>query len=85
MYHAIMEISSKPPCRFGEALVELRSSLGLTQYKLAQLSGVSQRYLNYLEHGVKEPRATMIIKLALAMGITPGMLLDLMYEKTKKQ
>lgn len=71
-----METPKHPPCPFGKILVETRSSLGITQYQLAKLSGVNARYLNYLEHGAKEPRLSMIIKLARAMGISAGSMVD---------
>ncbi len=76
MYHAGMEKPEKPPSSFGKILVETRRSLGITQYQLAKLSGVNERYLNYLEHGVKEPRLSMIIKLARSMGISAGIMVD---------
>ena len=71
-----MEKSEKPPSSLGKILVETRRSLGITQYQLAKLSGVNERYLNYLEHGVKEHRLSMIIKLARAMGIPAGTMVD---------
>ncbi len=71
-----MEKLKKPPCPFGKILVQTRASLGITQYQLAKLSGVNERYLNYLEHGMKEPRLSMIIKLARAMGISAGIMVD---------
>lgn len=76
MYHQGMEKSERPPTSFGKVLVETRRALGITQYQLAKLSGVNERYLNYLEHGVKEPRLSMIIKLARAMGISAGTMVD---------
>lgn len=76
MYHANMEKSEKSLSPFGKILVETRKSLGIIQYQLAKLSGVNERYLNYLEHGAKEPRLSMIIKLARAMGISAGTMVD---------
>lgn len=68
--------TSKPPCLFGATLVEARKRLGITQYRLAKLSGISERYLNFLEHGTVEPRVTMVIRIGAALDIDPGELLN---------
>lgn len=65
-------ISAQNISYFGDILVETRKRLGISQYKLAQLSGISDRYLNFLEHGRVEPRISMVIRLAVALGIPPG-------------
>lgn len=61
---------------FGRALVRVRTRLGISQYQLAKLSGISEEYLNKLENGKREPRAAMIIRLGRALGIAPGELID---------
>ena len=48
---------NSPPCPFGELLLRLRKERGISQYALSRTSGISERYLSYLEHGVFEPRA----------------------------
>lgn len=65
-------IPAKNICYFGDILVETRKRLGISQYRLAQLSGISDRYLNFLEHGRVEPRIGMVIRLATALGVPPG-------------
>lgn len=69
------------PCAFGPVLVEMRTRLGVSQYELARRSGLSERHLNYLEHGKREPRPSTIILIARALGIRPGLLLDAMAER----
>lgn len=70
------KVSPKPPCRFGQVLVNTRKNLGISQYRLAKLSGISERYLNFLEHGTVEPRVTMVIRLGEALGVAPGDLVN---------
>lgn len=78
--------TSKPPCLFGATLVEARKRLGITQYRLAKLSGISERYLNFLEHGTVEPRVTMVIRIGAALDIDPGELLsDMALKMTNQQ
>lgn len=54
----------------------MRTRLGISQYQLAKISGISEEYLNKLENGKREPRAAMIIRLGRAMGIAPGELIN---------
>lgn len=68
--------SSKKTCLFGEVLVATRKRLKISQYKLANLSGISERYLNFLEHGKVEPRIMTVIRIANALGIPPGDLVN---------
>ena len=76
----------KSPCLFGAVLVQTRKRLGITQYRLAQLSGISERYLNFLEHGTVEPKVTMVIRIGTALGIDPGELVsDVALEMANQQ
>lgn len=61
---------------FGEALVNMRKRLGISQYQLAKLSGISEGYLNKIENSKRQPKAEMIIRLGRALGIAPGELLN---------
>lgn len=63
-------------CLFGEVLLTTRKRLNISQYKLAHLSGISERYLNFLEHGKVEPRIMTVIRIAKALGIPPGELIN---------
>jgi transcriptional regulator with XRE-family HTH domain len=44
-------MATTPSNRFGFHLRRLRRAAGLTQYALAQRSGVSKQVINYLESG----------------------------------
>lgn len=55
-------------------LYKHRESAGLSIYKLSKLTGISRQNLMKLEKG-SQPTAPVIIKLCLALGITPNDLL----------
>ena len=50
--------------RIGEVIKDLRIERGLSQQKLANAIGVSQKAIDYWEGGVNEPKASYIVLLA---------------------
>ncbi len=48
-----------------EEIKELRNHLGLYQKDFAQMIGVTERYVIYLEKGVKQPSKTLMILLSM--------------------
>lgn len=51
----------------------LRIRAGISQYRLAQVSGVEQTTISQLELGkTRDPRWSTIAALALALNATPG-------------
>lgn len=56
-------------------LARLRKERGLTQTKLAKLSGVSQTYISDLEANKKKPTVPIVRKLAAALEVTISELL----------
>ena len=48
----------------GKIIKELRLEKGLSQKKLAEILGVSQKAIDYWERNINEPKASYIIKLA---------------------
>ena len=76
---------NSPPCPFGELLLTLRKERGISQYALSRGCGISERYLSYLEHGVFEPRARTLIRLADALAIPPGELFALYADRLRAQ
>jgi len=52
---------------FAARLREVRTKRALTQQALAELAGMSLTYLNNLEHGLKVPSLTTILRLAVAL------------------
>lgn len=71
-----MGMSTTEKSLFGDILLETRKSKDITQYRLAKLTGLSERHLNYIERGVREPRLITIIRLAEAMDMLPGELVN---------
>lgn len=51
-------------------LKELRESKGLSQYKLAELSGVAQPIINRMEQGVNSPNVDTVMKILAPLGKT---------------
>lgn len=60
----------------GQKLKDLRFRAGLTQQELADKAGTTQTTVARIERDVVQPEVTTIRKLAQALGITPGDLLD---------
>lgn len=56
-------------------LKELREQKGLSQYKLADILGISQQRLSFYELGVNEPKNDMLTKIADYFGVTTDYLL----------
>lgn len=63
------------PFPFGQVLIQAREERGISQYRLAKLMKRDRRWLNLLEHGQREPRATTIIDIAKALEMDPGELI----------
>lgn len=60
--------------QFSERVSKMRKSLGLTQTELAKQVGVVQRQVAAYEAGESKPRDSVLIRLASALGSTPGWL-----------
>jgi len=57
-------------------LKALREQRGLTQEQLSERSGVSRTYLARLETGRQDPTLSTLEKLAKALGVKVGRLLE---------
>jgi transcriptional regulator with XRE-family HTH domain len=64
------------PRRFPMRLRLLRRRRGMTQATLADKAGVSRAYLSRLEIGQHDPPLSTILRLAKALRVRPGRLLD---------
>lgn len=62
--------------RLSMRLKRLCEERGLTQEKLAKRSGMSHGYLAHLEIGMHDPSLSTLAKLAKALKVTVGELLD---------
>lgn len=60
----------------GINLREARERLGLTQEQVAQRSGVHATEVSRIEAGRRDPQVSTVRRLAKALEMTPGQLLD---------
>jgi transcriptional regulator with XRE-family HTH domain len=56
--------------RFGRKLAELRTRRGLTRDQLADRSGYTRRAVEQWERAEREPSATALSNLAVALGVS---------------
>lgn len=63
-----------PP--LGMRIARLRKLNGLTLEALARLAGITKGYLSKVERGASEPSISTVLKLAGALGLSAGELLD---------
>lgn len=61
---------------FGSRVRTLRKAAGLSQEKLAELSGLDRSYLGGIERGEHNLALINIIKLATALNLPPSALLE---------
>jgi transcriptional regulator with XRE-family HTH domain len=57
-------------------LFELRSAEELSQARLAEIAGVDRKTINRIENGHFSPALDTIVRLSVALGISPSDLLD---------
>ena len=58
-----------------DRLFELRSSEELSQARLAEIAGVDRKTINRIENGHFSPALDTIVRLSVALGISPSDLL----------
>ncbi|WP_337960589.1 helix-turn-helix domain-containing protein [Sphingobium sp. YC-XJ3] len=56
----------------GLNFVRLRKDKGLTQERLAEMSGFTQQYISDLERGRRNPSVVTLFHLASALNVTPA-------------
>lgn len=62
---------------FGRVLRQLRRAGGLSQERLAEVSGCDRSYISLLERGINSPSLSTLFRLARALDLTPSALLGL--------
>jgi len=62
--------------QFGRRLRAKRRWAGHSQESLAKAAGVHRAYVGYLENGRREPRIGTVLKLANALGVEAGELVN---------
>ncbi|MBW8130567.1 MULTISPECIES: helix-turn-helix domain-containing protein [Pseudomonas] len=65
-----------PRTVFGLRLIEVRKAKGWSQERLALESGLARSYLGGVERGQRNIALLNIYKLAEALAVSPGSLLD---------
>lgn len=65
-----------PVSRLGANLRRLRDERELSQEELAARSGVQAGEISRLERDLRDPRISTVLKLAKALQVEPGRLLD---------
>jgi DNA-binding XRE family transcriptional regulator len=58
-----------------DRLFELRTNADLSQARLAEIAGVDRKTINRIENGHFSPALDTIVRLSVALGITPSTLL----------
>lgn len=62
--------------RLAKNLRQLRQDKGWSQEAFADEAGLHRTYISDLERGARNPTVTVVEKLAAALSVTPGRLLD---------
>lgn len=62
---------------FQTRLKELRIENNLSQQKLAEKIGVTQKAIDFWEKGINEPKVSYVIKLAIFFGVSADYLLGI--------
>ena len=70
-----MKPKPNPP-PIGPRIRAARVVAGLTQQVVAQAVGITQGYLSYMECGRRSPSLAALKRLAKALGVTAGSLVD---------
>jgi len=55
---------------FGVTLKRIRIARGLTQERLAELTGISTNFVSELERGLKAPGLVVIVRLSKALEVS---------------
>lgn len=76
-----MAATQKHSDAFGAVLRAYRLEKNLTQEQLSERVGVVHSFICSLESGKKQPSLQMVMKLAAALGIRPGELVDAAAER----
>ena len=70
---------------FGEILKAYRLERKLSQEQLSERVDVLRTFISALENGTRQPSFDMLLRLAKALDITPGKLIDPVAEKMERK
>ena len=65
-----------PALAFGGAVREKRFELGLSQEELANAAQIERSHMGKIERGEHLPNLILILRLAKALSVKPGLLVD---------
>ena len=74
-----------PALAFGAVVREKRFELGLSQEELANQAQVERSHMGKIERGEHLPNLVMILRLAKALSVKPGLLVEQTAEKLFQQ
>ena len=69
---------------FGKRLKEIRKKKNMTQFQLAELSGIDEKHLSFIECGGSFPKADLIEKFAEILNVEPPEFFVFSHLKTKQ-
>lgn len=69
----------------GQRIKKLRRSKGFSQERLAEIMGISPKYLSNIERGKENPTLDMFIKLANALNVEVAEVFNYSYEQSSKE
>jgi transcriptional regulator with XRE-family HTH domain len=79
-----MAEKQKIACEFGTVLRTYRLARDMTQEQLSERVNVVRSFICTLESGKKQPSLTMVFRLAAALGVKPGELVDAVAVRLEK-
>ncbi len=65
-----------PAVAFGKAIKEFRMEMGMSQEKLSEIALIERSHVGKIERGEHLPNFALIIKLANALSVRPGLIVD---------
>lgn len=69
---------------YKDVLRRYRRKAGMTQEQLAGLAGISTSFLGMMEIGQKWPNVDMLVRIADALQVRPGEMVDALVEESKR-
>ena len=69
----------------GKEIKKARIEQGVKQKDLQALTGLSQKHLSQIENDAADPRASVLRKIALALGVSADILLGIKQELEKRE
>ena len=79
--HSGMKTTRKKLVGVSVAIREFRQQAGLSQDELADRMDMSTPYISMLESGKRYPSIEMLIRIAFALGVRPGTMLDMIADR----